>query len=882
MKKRLIVLITMMFFLNILNIQALNLGQETTGNSGSTDSEYCKWPNYDGCVWYSEDFVVRVSLVNNKLELVPGTKTVEFRPYNPYYPGNYGTYDIDKSNSDFGVIEQNRYVYNFLGSAVATMPSIGAGMAGKYKQTMSDKGYWVYLGFGKERGVPNNFTDYAKNRQNFIKYVTTLQKGIYVQDIDENVDFLSFFLKVSGYENIWNTTRNADKTIDLGLNHEYYLIIEPVYSVGQWNNGNKLYKATGTSKQLAAFYSQSRPRLKNLFRGVMTYQDVAYNFLCNFRDISPTFERLRKNTGGFTESLYNGQYESMYKNTCQNINNLSNLNNIELENIHGMIQRNSSGFGVNVIDIKEVLAPPIDNYQTSCTLSMDSCTKNIKNNAEPDDDFYIETKLTNTKGNLENCILPKVATEQQLDEYIYHVGEGSNQLWCYDDITYDFSNLKKYLKDNTFTTNQLMEIPKGKLKVERTCYATSENMENTGYLEQVFVADPAEYQTNFIFNFNNKELIFERNTNKYKDEAENYKRESECTKGRRNDQCEYKNKYTSTFYYDYELKDSFSGNQLNINISNLSLNNDIKNTNSIEFITQYQDSKVLRVDNSFSDGTYTNKLSTQLTNGYGLTNKMYNKLLSKTTNKKTINNNTDDEIEINRLDNNKVSETLQINFEQNRKKTCNVETTINQTYTNGPNGPNGPTQIPNTMFRVISLTNPFPARDGTSRLPGYNWLSKTDNNVYTYIENNRNIKSENKDAGAEAIYQKEPLYTITLTPSTMVKIREYNKSHTYSDFDMTCENGTGRMCIDNFIRDNKYLPSIEGTCSSINAKEITNINNRIIEFEKSGCNNYAQCMTMKQSIVNELDFNKDNYVTSDDLLNADFYTCADKTALSGK
>ncbi len=880
MKKKLIILTIAMFFLNILNIQALNLGEVTDGKSSIVPNISPCAGQADGCAWYSQDFIVRVSLVDKNLNLVPGTKTVEFSPLNPYFSGNYETYDVDKSNSDYGYYQRTRIVYNFIGSHSV---HVNGNVTGRQPQYMSDKGYRVYLGFGKDKAVANNSSDYEQNRRNFIKFVTRSEHGIYVQDIDKKVDFLSFFLKVSGYDNLWDSTDIIEKQIDLGKNHEYYLVIEPVYSYGVHSNG-KDYTARGTAKQLAAAWTQAKGSVRDMMWIGGINLGVRYNHVCNFMDYNDKYVQLVKNLNvnylipnpsaeQLVKKYTPKQIVQMYGGYCRNWDVMDKL---EANFIMGLLSTPQSGFGVNVIDITEVMEPRIKASEASCTLSIDSCAKDVENNVESNDDFYIRTKLTNTKGNLENCILPKVATEQQLDEYIYHVGEGNNQLWCYDDITYDFSNLKKYLKDNTFTTNQLMEIPKGKLKVERTCYATSENMENTGYLEQVFVADPAEYQTNFIFNFNNKELIFERNTNKYKDEAENYKRESECTKGRRNDQCEYKNKYTSTFYYDYELKDSFSGNQLNINISNLSLNNDIKNTNSIEFITQYQDSKVLRVDNSFSDGTYTNKLSTQLTNGYGLTNKMYNKLLSKTTNKKTINNNTDDEIEINRLDNNKVSETLQINFEQNRKKTCNVETTINQTPTNGP------TQIPNTMFRVISLTNPFPARDGTSRLPGYNWLSKTDNNVYTYIENNRNIKSENKDAGAEAIYQKEPLYTIALTPSTMVKIREYNKSHTYSDFDMTCENGTGRMCIDNFIRDNKYLPSIEGTCSSINAKEITNINNRIIEFEKSGCNNYAQCMTMKQSIVNELDFNKDNYVTSDDLLNADFYTCADKTALSGK
>ena len=68
------------------------------------------------------------------------------------------------------------------------------------------------------------------------------------------------------------------------------------------------------------------------------------------------------------------------------------------------------------------------------------------------------------------------------------------------------------------------------------------------------------------------------------------------------------------------------------------------------------------------------------------------------------------------------------------------------------------------------------------------------------------------------MYNKEPLYKITLTPSTLVKIREYNKKiNNYKKLDLTCEPGTGRMCTSGFIRNTEYLPELEGTCSNINS-----------------------------------------------------------------
>lgn len=873
MKKIYRLLIIGLLLFNTTTIQALNLGEVTDGDSGSEDRDYCSWPNYSGCFWWSENFMIRVSLVDENFRLVEGTKTVEFSPLNPYSSKQYyETYDMDKSNSEYGIINPNRYEYNFVGSHIARTTD-GKSVTGRYPELTADKGYYIYLGFGKNKAVANDFSDYAKNRESFIKYVTRLTKENYVQEIDTNVRFIDFFLKVSGYSNIWNTTEtDKAKLKDLAIDHRYFLLIEPVYMYTQWNNGDKEYNARGTAKQLAAFYTQSSPRYANLFKAAATDLNVVYNHTCNFRDLSDNYSQMYKRAyydDPDANVISNKQYEYMFKNACESINNMKKIDYRTYSDALKTVSYAGSGFGVNIIDIQDVFREEINNLeQASCTLSVDSCAKTSGDTVQPNDNFYIQTKLTNTEGKMANCILPNIASDEQLSEYIYSVGEGNNQLWCYDDITYDFSKLKSTLSDKNFSTNQLVEIPNGTLRVDRTCYTKSSDTNNI-YLGTVFETDPGNYQDSFKFSFNNKELVFERNNSKYIDKNVQNTPEQECT-GRNNRNCKYK--YTSTFHYDYELKDSISAENLNINISDLSLNSGIKNTNSLEFITNYDKSKVTKIDNQYSTGTYTSSLSTQISNGYGLTNKLYEKLLSVTTDKKIENAGTENEIEVNRLSNNKVSELVKINLEQNSKKTCNVNTTIGETSDKSNGG---------SVFRVISLNNPFPARDGSSRLPGSNWLSKTDNNVYNYIENNRNVKTENKDNDAESVYKKEPLYTITLTPSTMVKIREYNKSHNYSNIDMTCESGTGRMCIDNFIRNSKYIPELNGTCKTLTTKEITEFNNRIREFELSGCNNQTQCMTMKQNIVNELDTNKDGYVTSSDYLNADFYTCADKTYRSG-
>jgi len=85
------------------------------------------------------------------------------------------------------------------------------------------------------------------------------------------------------------------------------------------------------------------------------------------------------------------------------------------------------------------------------------------------------------------------------------------------------------------------------------------------------------------------------------------------------------------------------------------------------------------------------------------------------------------------------------------------------------------------VYRTIDLNNPFPGLDGEERLPGLNWSI---NNTYVsrYITHNRGVDTEE-------VYSKEPMYRITLTPSLIQDIRNYNKENDLNDFRMVCKNG---------------------------------------------------------------------------------------------
>lgn len=128
------------------------------------------------------------------------------------------------------------------------------------------------------------------------------------------------------------------------------------------------------------------------------------------------------------------------------------------------------------------------------------------------------------------------------------------------------------------------------------------------------------------------------------------------------------------------------------------------------------------------------------------------------------------------------------------------------------------------VYRVIDLNNPFPGKEikGTNanlsltstknRSPGYNWNSETA------------VKNEILNArGTEGykLYNKEPLITITLTPSDIKAIQKYNDSNSYNDFKMTCVKDKSAGCISDFLH-KKVLDTtlkIDGinSCTSLNA-----------------------------------------------------------------
>lgn len=111
-------------------------------------------------------------------------------------------------------------------------------------------------------------------------------------------------------------------------------------------------------------------------------------------------------------------------------------------------------------------------------------------------------------------------------------------------------------------------------------------------------------------------------------------------------------------------------------------------------------------------------------------------------------------------------------------------------------------------FRTIDINNPFPGKDGNSRNVGSNWCSR---NAEGTIESCSGIPTENKTIetyivnknNSNNIKQEGAKYTITLTPSIIKKIRNYNKENPYEDFNFVCNN-EGNNCDSEFLKLYKF------------------------------------------------------------------------------
>lgn len=127
-----------------------------------------------------------------------------------------------------------------------------------------------------------------------------------------------------------------------------------------------------------------------------------------------------------------------------------------------------------------------------------------------------------------------------------------------------------------------------------------------------------------------------------------------------------------------------------------------------------------------------------------------------------------------------------------------------------------PANYDSIIYRTIFLDDPFPSIEADKRLPGSNWGGKKSliSGNYTGLVKKYIIDTE------KYMYDKEAMYSITLTPSVIRKIKMYNSGKGYDDFNLECQNGG--KCYSNFIHE--ILPGydsdiVKGVCGVINGKQ---------------------------------------------------------------
>lgn len=117
----------------------------------------------------------------------------------------------------------------------------------------------------------------------------------------------------------------------------------------------------------------------------------------------------------------------------------------------------------------------------------------------------------------------------------------------------------------------------------------------------------------------------------------------------------------------------------------------------------------------------------------------------------------------------------------------------------------------NFVYRTISLGDiktSFPGISGTGRTPGSNWNSS---------ELIQRVITDKKD-----VYNKDPIYKITLNAATIKRIRNYNNRNSYDDFKLDCDKN-GAFCISQFLNDQSIL-TVGGKCANVSQHTQTDFN----------------------------------------------------------
>ena len=828
MKKKYIILLTIiaLLFSGKTNINAYTADADTDSESAPHNTNGCgDGETPEGCSYTTQNFKVRVSLMRKdkkgELKIVPGTRIIDFLPNEGGDTAGFITYEtntVSKDYKDYKRVYNNTYT-RYYGSIVTNKNSTTTNIdlctdlqdiegrpVGKDTNNnpigncQSQKIYYTYMGFNPEGR--NDFENYKYNHDDFIRYITGTTPYNKYKNI--NTSFIDQFLYLSGFTD--NLKASSDRgTLQKLFEEGYYLSIEPIYTIGIVKNKN-WHALEATAKQLSAFLFYEHPDNQKQRMWLPYQPDVMFNHVCNFLENTSILEE------EINDSLkYKG---SMKKDFCDDYSKLEKISdqNYKKENYFKHVMHPTSPFGVNMVRV--VQETRLSSEDLDCVYKYEACDNN---------DYIYSLKLYKyPNGNYEDrksapidlseCVYTDLFSEEnkvvanEMKNYFYNdYDSNNNQIWCYDNVEYDFSKLKE-LQNKKIKSLELIDLPAGVLTIDRTCYANkdvTEQLVNDAFPNTI---NNIENNNNISLTLNGKDYYFklaENNTNDHKPNM--YEESSDIYGGLISTSSPTINEkiYTKTYTYIYQIDNTKLENVTNIN-GNYYMNvgnNVLSTAGSARFdksiISNYDASSIIEVptQNNYIK-EYDNTLIFEPKNVVNISNKRfgissdaYSRIVLQGQKKidKIIYGNASG-----RLTEHTINMTLTADSDEQNK--CTFKTTVIDTDILGEG----------LRFRTISLSNPFPGRDGTSRLPGVNWLNE-ENYVYDYIINNRNVKGEE-------VYNKEPLYKITLTPQTMIEIRKLNKERAYDDFRYICEGETGQKCKSTFLTDLMNKDKLEGTC----------------------------------------------------------------------
>ncbi len=689
----------------------------------------------------------------------------------------------------------------------------------RYGSSYIPFGKWQSTGLFADVEADENFREqYIKNYEN--NKVFCLNG----EECNDKLDFLSLFLHLSNYlsssDNLFYN--NTQKTIEL---LDYSIFIEHLYKIG----GVNVY---GTGFEM--YYDSGDP-LTEKIRNQQALEN--FRFVCSSYSRSGPSELFENYPSDYHECLENGMAYNG-KIYIGNAGNWADLPGITLSTTahgdvwdvyKGNVQKfkdvqDKIAVGVTTVMMKDVVErPPFESEMNLCNNGIVSfkSNSNTKSNVEEGDEvFKKELFKTNNK----------------VDD--------SQALYCYDIATYNYSDTIESL-GGIKALNTNIEPKPITATITRRCY-------NVNGSEKL--ADQISKDYN--------ESIYIRNL---------YGNDYEFSSSKCSDIKTVSHNGVSVVSckINYSLSNS-------ITLSRFSINRNLLNKENTAYI-------------DFSN--YKER--------FGASNKLINEILNNGISLPSINFFREDKfIEIDEYKYRLTSPSL-----SGDSGKCSFNYTIEADESMLSSNSN-------FKFRVISLDNPFPARDGTFRMPGLNWLSSTDNNVFEYITNNRGIRyvTKSNDVSPEEMYNKvEPMYTVTLTPSTMIKIRNYNKKYAYDSMyqsmsaDVTSHGayklecnyhdlgngdiGNGRECYSTFLR--KYINDSMGGVCYLSPSEL---NKDVTGYKKDLSPLLYILNSSSTSYSIDYDLNKNNrndaldwYILQPENRgkNIQYYTCANKTFLSG-